>query len=130
MLVVARKPRFQRENSGFRATTCFGGGCRASNDARLEREEVADLHVEGVGDTAEVVETHAHASRLDAPDVRFAAADHEGELLLRQALRLPSLANRALKALFSYQHPFVQIIRYNPQHGFIYEAVLRMWEEV
>lgn len=61
MLVVARKPRFQRENSGFRATTCFGGGCRASNDARLEREEVADLHVEGVGDTAEVVETHAHA---------------------------------------------------------------------
>ena len=81
MLVVARKPRFQRENSGFRATTCFGG-CRASNDARLEREEVADLHVEGVGDTAEVVETHAHASRLDAPDVRFAAADHEGQLAL------------------------------------------------
>ncbi|MFR4802525.1 MAG: hypothetical protein ACLT98_03870 [Eggerthellaceae bacterium] len=52
-------------------TAAFGrqrvSGCRASNDARLEREEVADLHVEGVGDT-EVVETHAHASRLDAPD--------------------------------------------------------------
>ena len=63
--------------------------------AGLKEDEVADSCVEGVRYAAEIVEAHAHAACFDAPDMGLAAAHHEGELLLRQALGLPSLAYRA-----------------------------------
>ena len=61
--------------------------------SRLEADELAHLDIESFGDARQVVEAHAHAPGLDAPDVRLAAAYHEGELVLRKPLTLASLAD-------------------------------------
>lgn len=52
------------------------------------------MDVERISDAREVIDTNAHMAFLDAPDVRFAGADHLGKAVLRKPLAFPSLPDR------------------------------------
>lgn len=68
---------------------CFGWRrrrCVRRPAGDLERNKLPHFDAEGLGDAAEVVQPDAYAAGFDAPDMRFAAADHEGKALLGDAL--------------------------------------------
>lgn len=52
------------------------------------------MSVERIGDAREVVDANAHVAFLNAPDVRFAGANHLGKAVLRKPLAFPSLPDR------------------------------------
>ena len=70
--------------------------CELFEDARncwglcwLEVDQVAHVHLKGIGEAAQNVESHVHSAVLDLPDVRLIRADHQGKLALGQSLLLP-----------------------------------------
>ena len=63
----------------------------------LEREQVAHLRVERIGDASEVIDPYANVAFLDAPDVRFARTDHLGKTVLRKPLGFPTLFDHFAK---------------------------------
>lgn len=70
--------------------------CELFGDARncwglcwLEVDQVAHVHLKGIGQTAKDVEANVYGAVLDLPNVRLVRADHEGKLALGQPLLLP-----------------------------------------
>lgn len=49
---------------------------------RLEHYQLPHLGIKRIGDARQIVDADTYFAGLDAPDVRFAAAHHERELLL------------------------------------------------
>lgn len=63
-------------------------------EEELERDKSANFGVESDGYASKIVNPDTDATRFDAPNVRFAASDHQRKFLLRETLSLPALPNR------------------------------------
>lgn len=64
-------------------------------EVRSESDEVAHFSAEGIRYAGKIIEPDTYTAGLDAPDVRFRAPNHKGELLLRKPLLFPTGAHSA-----------------------------------